>query len=94
MFAAGSIVGNGYVRIVSRANDKGAEVLISDNGPGIPPEKLERIFDPTFSNMDGRVGMELGLPLAFKTIRDHGGDLLVASDPGEGTTFTVTLPLS
>ncbi len=93
VFSAESLGEKGNVRITSRAVGQGIEVRVSDDGPGLPREKLAHIFDPAFTTTAGRVGMELGLPLSLKTVRDHGGDLRVDSQPGAGTTFTLSLPL-
>jgi signal transduction histidine kinase len=68
-----------------------AEVRVRDNGPGIPPEKLQEIFQP-FVSTKGK-GMGLGLAICREIVEGHGGRLDVESTPGKGTTFTVTLPL-
>ncbi len=66
-------------------------IRVSDNGPGIAPEDLPRIFTPFFSRFGGS-GM--GLPLAQQLVHQHGGTLEVESEAGQGTTFTVNLPLN
>ena len=66
------------------------EISVSDDGPGIPPELQEKIFNPYFTTKAEGTG--LGLPIARKIVLDHGGDLSVQSKKGEGTTFTITLP--
>ncbi len=66
------------------------EVLCSDTGVGIPPEHLGRLFDPYFTTREE--GMGLGLAIAYRIVKDHGGDIEVRSLPGKGTTLTVTLP--
>jgi len=68
-------------------------VRISDTGSGIPPENLDKIFDPFFTTK-GHKGTGLGLSVSYGIIENHGGDIEVQSAPGEGTTFTITLPLS
>jgi len=68
-------------------------VRISDTGSGIPPENLDKIFDPFFTTK-GHKGTGLGLSVSYGIIENHGGDIEVQSSPGEGTTFTITLPLS
>ncbi|MBP1661389.1 MAG: kinE 2, partial [Candidatus Aminicenantes bacterium] len=65
-------------------------ITISDSGPGMSRETVERIFDMYFSTKDGGTG--LGLPIAKKIVEDHGGTIRVASDPGRGTTVTIELP--
>jgi len=67
-------------------------LAFTDNGPGIPPENLRRLFEPFFTTKPD--GMGLGLAICYNIVRAHGGFLDVQSSPGEGTTFTVGLPLS
>ena len=66
-------------------------IRIEDTGEGIPEENLGRIFDYYFTTKEK--GMGLGLPLAHKIIRDHGGTIDVESVAGQGTTFRITLPV-
>lgn len=83
----------GRVEINARYNPPSREVVVqvSDTGEGIPEENLGRIFDYYFTTKEK--GMGLGLPLAHKIIRDHGGTIEVNSVAGKGTTFRVTLPV-
>jgi signal transduction histidine kinase len=67
------------------------ELAIDDNGEGIAPENLERIFS-VFESKKGARGTGLGLPVSRKIMREHGGDVLVASQPGQGTRFTLRWP--
>ena len=67
------------------------EVLVADTGTGIPSEYLERIFQPFFTTKAHGIG--LGLPITRRLIEDHGGLLLVESQLGKGTTFSIRLPL-
>jgi signal transduction histidine kinase len=66
-------------------------VRVSDDGPGIPPEIRDRIFDPFFSTKPQ--GSGLGLAIVRKIIDAHEGRIDLVSDPGRGTTFTITLPV-
>ncbi|HEY3500829.1 MAG TPA: response regulator [Polyangiaceae bacterium] len=66
------------------------DVTVSDQGPGIAPENLERIFDPFFTTRDSGTG--LGLSSAYSIVKRHGGVLRAESLPGRGTTFHVILP--
>jgi two-component system NtrC family sensor kinase len=68
-----------------------AEVQIKDTGPGIPPENLEKIFEPRFTTKKN--GHGLGLFTCERLIRNHQGKISVESTPGQGTTFTITLPI-
>ncbi|OHB86611.1 MAG: histidine kinase [Planctomycetes bacterium RBG_16_64_12] len=83
----------GRVDVATRyAPDEGkALVVVSDNGPGIPPERLDSLFSPFVSFKSGR-GTGLGLPVSQKILTEHGGRILVESTPGEGSRFTLELP--
>jgi signal transduction histidine kinase len=63
---------------------------VQDNGPGIPSENLDKIFQPYFTTKSGGTG--LGLPTSKRYILEHQGTLTCTSTPGQGTTFTITLP--
>lgn len=67
-------------------------VSVSDNGPGIPPEVLPKIFQPYFTTKDARQGTGLGLNIVQRLVREGGGALHVKTEPGRGTVFTVYLP--
>ena len=66
------------------------DIEVEDNGIGIDPEAQARLFEPFFTTKEK--GSGLGLALTHQIIRDHGGDITVASTVGRGTTFTVTVP--
>lgn len=69
---------------------------VRDTGCGIPNEHLERVFDPFFTTRprpDGNGGTGLGLPVARDLVRQAGGEIHAASTPGEGSTFSVLLPI-
>ncbi len=75
--------------------DKGMlNIEVSDNGTGIPHTILEKIFEPFFTTKETEKGIGLGLFLSFEFIRGMNGTINVTSEPGSGTTFTVTLPVS
>lgn len=69
-------------------------VEISDNGCGIPEDKIKNIFDPFFTTKPVGKGTGLGLSLAYNIIKKHKGEIGVKSRVGEGTTFTIKLPVS
>lgn len=73
---------------------KGAKVKIeiSDTGVGIKKEDMERIFDSFFTTKSSVKGVGLGLSVCYGLIKEHGGDIRVNSEPGEGATFTITFP--
>jgi len=79
------------LRAVANGGAPAVEIVIRDTGVGIPPDQLGRIFEPYFTTKAKGTG--LGLALVRQTIHDHGGSIGVASEPGRGTTFTVTIPL-
>lgn len=85
---------NGEVRVrVGRdSTQEWACVEVVDNGPGIRAEQLEDIFRP-FMSTKGSRGTGLGLPVSRKILREHGGDILVESEPGRGSRFSLRLPL-
>jgi two-component system sensor histidine kinase HydH len=68
---------------------KSTQILIRDNGPGIPDQDRERIFDPYFTTKPDGTG--LGLAIVHKIIEAHGGEIDIESRPGQGTKVTVTL---
>jgi signal transduction histidine kinase len=69
-----------------------AEAEFADSGCGIAPEALERIFEPFFSTKPQGTG--LGLAIAYSVVRAYGGVIQVRSDPGQGASFTIRLPLA
>ncbi len=80
------------IRIVSRIEGKNIAIDFIDNGCGIPEENLAKIFEPYFSTKFH--GSGLGLVLVYRIVSQHAGNISVKSTVDEGTTFTVTLPLS
>ncbi|MFA6069964.1 MAG: ATP-binding protein, partial [Janthinobacterium sp.] len=68
-------------------------VAVSDNGPGIPTDPVSRVFDPYFTTKPVGQGTGLGLSLSYGIVNKHGGRIEVASEVGQGTRFTVHLPL-
>jgi two-component system NtrC family sensor kinase len=96
MNAAQAIEGHGTVTIVTRraADAEAVEVLISDTGHGIPPQEIGRIFDPFYSTKPNGQGTGLGLSITYGIVTSHKGTIHVASEPGEGTTVTIRLPMA
>lgn len=74
--------------------DSRAELMVADNGAGIPRETLRRIFDPFFTTKRAGVGTGLGLSICRSLVTAAGGDLLVDSTVGEGSAFRVVLPVA
>jgi len=67
-------------------------IIFSDNGTGIPQEELNKIFDPFFTTKSVGKGTGLGLSVSFQIVQDHGGEILVESEPGRGSRFIVIIP--
>jgi two-component system, NtrC family, sensor kinase len=84
--------GERRITIETEASGGLARVLVTDSGPGIPPEDIGRIFNPFFTTKPRGVGTGLGLSISEGIVRDHGGRLLVHSTEGVGSTFIVELP--
>ena len=68
-------------------------VEITDNGPGMPKDVLQKIFDPFFTTKEVGKGTGLGLSISYSIIEKLGGRIMVASEEGQGTTFTIYLPV-
>lgn len=82
----------GRLTIVTRQVGERVELRFTDTGPGVPPELTERIFEP-FVSYGKREGAGLGLAIARRIVREHGGEIGVESPAGGGATFVVRLPL-
>lgn len=93
--AVDSIPGEGRVTVESSSDPKAGNTIrirISDTGSGISPENMGKIFNPFFTTKEVGKGTGLGLSIGYGIVKDHGGQLEASSVPGEGTTFTITLP--
>ena len=91
--AADAIVDKGTITVSSEVRDGMACVTIADTGKGIPPENLQRIFNPFFTTKGGGKGTGLGLSIAASIVKYLGGTITVNSIPGTGSSFTVLLPI-
>jgi two-component system NtrC family sensor kinase len=85
--------GTGTIAIRTFVEGEMACVAIRDTGPGISGRDLKSLFDPAFVRMGDRIGAGLGLPICQQIVQQHGGELTVESRPGEGSTFTIKVPL-
>jgi two-component system NtrC family sensor kinase len=85
----------GHIRIAAREDKEKqqAVIIVEDTGDGIPKAELERIFDPFFSTKEVGAGTGLGLSIVYGIIERHRGAISVESAEGEGTRFTIRLPL-
>lgn len=89
----------GQVTLTLRKSGERAQVIVTDNGPGIPPQDLPHIFERFYRGEKSRkrgvgTGFGLGLSIAYWIVRNHGGTIEVTSQEGKGTTFCVWLPLA
>jgi PAS domain S-box-containing protein len=92
--ASHAITNHGVITIRTGVDTDGVWVEIGDNGSGIAPDILTRIFDPFFTTKPVGKGTGLGLSLSYNIVAKHGGRIEVASVLGQGTRFTVHLPIS
>jgi signal transduction histidine kinase len=84
------IASNGRIVVTTAARLNVFELVIADNGPGISPENLAKVFEPLFSTKS--FGTGLGLPMVKQVIGQHDGTVDIASTPGKGTKITIRLP--
>ncbi len=91
--AASAIDAAGRIEIETFFVSENVHVRISDTGKGIPPEKLKRLFEFSFSKDEQRVKMSSGLSSAMSIVKKHDGEIEVESKVGEGSAFTVILPV-
>jgi two-component system, NtrC family, sensor kinase len=86
--------GHIWIRTGRHSNGPSAVVVeIQDDGPGIPKDRLAKIFDPFFTTKAANEGTGLGLSISFSIIEKLGGKIVVSSREGEGTTFSIQLPV-
>ncbi|WP_052010043.1 MULTISPECIES: sensor histidine kinase [unclassified Alteromonas] len=90
--AVHAISENGAIEINIEATDKNVVVSVKDNGCGIPPENLGKLFQPFFTTKEIGTGTGLGLAISHGIIESHNGKISIESQVGEGTCFTITLP--
>jgi two-component system NtrC family sensor kinase len=82
----------GRIRLHTRAEGETVVVSVSDSGPGISPEHLDRIFEPFFTTKEVGEGTGLGLSTSYDIVRRHGGSLVARSGQGGGAVFEIRLP--
>ena len=89
--ARAAMPSGGFLEIMTKSKADYVTILIIDSGEGISPENMHKIFEPYFTTKQHGTG--LGLTMAYKVIKEHGGDIYVYSDLGIGTTFKFVLPI-
>ncbi len=83
---------SGLITVATKVLDNGIEFSFRDNGPGMPADVVDRIFDPFYTTKEPGSGTGLGLSITHRIIEDHGGTIKAESRQGEGTCFTIFLP--
>jgi len=92
--AAHAIDKQGTIKISTGTNaNKSVWIKVTDSGSGIPKENINKLFEPFFTTKPVGQGTGLGLSLSYGIIQKHNGDIAVTSAEGQGTTFTITLPI-
>jgi len=91
--ARDAMPGGGNLTISTKAEGENAEIKISDNGQGMNEKTLQKCFDPFFTTKDVDKGTGLGLSTSYGIVKEHGGDISVASEVGKGTLFIILLPM-
>ena len=91
------LLANSYeplVLLTTKRKENLIEIKIKDNGNGIPPKILDKIFQPFFTTKPTGEGTGLGLSLAYDIVKAHGGEIKVESKENEGSIFTIQLSVS
>ncbi len=89
-----AIEGTGTIEIKTYTQDRFVRVDVRDTGKGIEEQNLGKVFDPFFTTKPVGQGTGLGLSVSHEIVKKHGGEMAVRSKVGEGTTFTVSLPIN
>jgi two-component system, NtrC family, sensor kinase len=84
--------GNGMLTLTTRSAEDQVRIVIEDDGPGIRPEHLGRLFTPFFTTKPVGKGTGLGMSVSYGIVRKHGGEIRAESPPGSGARFTIELP--
>ena len=90
--AVQAVGGKGTIDLTTATSDGHTLLVVRDDGPGIPPDVLPRIFTPFFTTKSPGEGVGFGLALCERIARDHGGEIRARNAPGKGAEFTLTLP--
>jgi two-component system NtrC family sensor kinase len=90
--AVASVGQGGRLEVSLNRTPAGLEIAIQDNGEGMEQETVDRVFDPFLESPAAGVGTGFGLPVSYRIVQAHGGELRVEGEPGQGTRVTVVLP--
>ena len=83
----------GVITIGTREENDGIAIAVKDTGVGIKPEGMNHLFQPFYTTKSAIKGTGLGLSVSYGIVKNHGGEIRVESEPGQGAVFTVLLPL-
>lgn len=92
--AAQAMDSTGHIWLDTREEDDEVVVEVTDDGPGMPPEVRDRIYDPFYTTKDVGEGTGMGLSISYRILEQHGARIEVDSAPGEGTRFTLRFPVA
>jgi two-component system NtrC family sensor kinase len=84
----------GTLNVMTQYEDAMLKITVSDTGMGMTEEMKEKIFDAFFTTKEQVRGVGLGLSVCYGIVHDHGGEIVVKSEPGKGSTFSIILPIS
>ncbi len=84
----------GLITVSTEMDDETVVIRIEDNGKGMDEKTMKQIFDPFFTTKRAKGGTGLGLAISYRIIEEHGGSISVSSKPGEGTRFTIRIPVN
>ena len=90
--AVQAMTGAGDIVLAARQQDSSVAISVRDQGPGIEPEDLDKIFNPFYTTKDAGTG--LGLSVVYQIVNQHGGVVTAVRNPEGGMTFSLTIPLS
>ncbi len=82
----------GTLSVGAEPKDDEIHIFVADQGIGIPPEDQERIFKAFYTTKESGQGTGLGLAVCDRIVKDHGGHILLESEVGRGSRFTIVLP--
>lgn len=89
-----AISGAGEIRIITRNGEgNNVELIVMDNGCGIPPESQEKLFEPFYTTKPVGKGVGIGLSTCYSIVSNHSGEISVTSEVGKGSAFKVALPM-